>query len=152
MTDLTYDDAWLAEPRRRSRLRSALVVVLLAALVFLGGVEVQQRWGTSTASAAAGPSGMPGGGQLPSMARSSGSTSASTGSAAAATPAVIGTVTAADGDTWTVTDLGGAAHQVTVPDGLEVPSGTTVSITGEADDQGVVAATAVTVRPTSDQN
>jgi hypothetical protein len=161
MTDLSYDDAWLAEPRTRSRLRAALVVALLAALVFLGGVQVQQHWGS--AAAAAGPAGgMPAGmagmrGAAPGGNGQDVSDSGGTGqglsdsgtTATAAAPAVIGTVTAADGATWTVTDLGGTAHQVTVPDGLQVPAGTTVSITGEADAQGVVAATAVTVRPTS---
>ena len=61
----------------------------------------------------------------------------------------IGTVTAAKGTTWTVTDLGGTAHQVTVPKGLSVATGTTVSITGTADASGAVTATAVTVRATS---
>jgi hypothetical protein len=158
MTDLTYDDAWLAEPRTRSRLRTGLVVVLLAAVVFLGGVQVQQHWGASASAAPAGmPSGMAGmrsamGGGPSSTGSSSTGTSSTgaSGAGASATPAVIGTVTAADGAAWTVTDLGGTAHQVAVPEGLVVAAGTTVSIAGEADDQGVVTATAVTVRATTD--
>ena len=36
------EDAWLAEPRKRSRLRIGLVLVLAAALVFFAGVQVQK--------------------------------------------------------------------------------------------------------------
>jgi hypothetical protein len=161
--DNDLDDTWITETHRRSRVRWGLVGLLVAGLVFLGGVEVQQRWGAAATGGSGAPAGMtgamPGGGSFPGAAAggtaggassSGASSSGSSGtSATAAAPAVIGTVTAAQGTTWTVTDLGGTAHQVTVPAGLRVKSGATVSITGEADASGVVTATAVTVRTTS---
>ena len=39
--DGTWDEEWLAAPRRRSRTRPVLVLALGASLVFLAGVEVQ---------------------------------------------------------------------------------------------------------------
>jgi fibronectin-binding autotransporter adhesin len=170
MTDLSLDDAWLAEPSKRSRSRWLLVGLLVAALVFLGGVTVQKQYGGAAASAAGAPAGMGAGmgamrsgsgsaegfpamgGGAPGDTTSSSSSSSSAGSggsaAATDTPAVIGTVTAAKGTAWTVTDLGGTAHSVTVPSGVRVATGTTVSITGETDSSGAVTATAITIRPT----
>lgn len=159
-------DAWLAEPRRRSRWRRVLLVSLASSLVFLGGVEVQKQFGTAPASAApAGgfgsgrPEGFPAGG-LGGFGGGAGSspgaaTGGTTGSPDAAS-AVIGTVVAIDGDVWTVEDLGGTRHQITVTsarvnreeriDAAAVEVGATVDITGAEKKNGSLTASVVTVR------
>jgi hypothetical protein len=160
-----WDDAWLAEPVRRSRWRLVLAAALAASLVFLAGVEVQKAFGTSTASAASAPaggfpSGMPSG--LPSgMAAPGGATStddgagSSSSSEATTQTEVIGTVVARHGDVWVVEDLGGTRHRITVSDetrivresslsASDVRTGATVDITTTSDDAG--SAATVTVR------
>ncbi|MXG91150.1 hypothetical protein [Nocardioides flavescens] len=156
-TDRPDDEAWLAEPPRRSRVRRLLVALLLASCVFCAGATVQQRWGSTTAAlpaggatGAAGAMGRMGQGGPPGAAstdtESTGSASSTTTPSQDDAPAVIGTVTATDGTTWTVTDLGGTAHQVVVTADLRVGAGTTVSVVGTTDAQGLVTATSVTVR------
>ena len=115
------DPDWLAAPSHRSRGRVALLVCLAVLLVFLGGVEVQKRWGAADGEAtSAGPGGLtlPAGGTAPggqgSFTSGSGTPTESEGDSTSATPAVIGTVTALQGKTWTVTDLGGKDHIVKV--------------------------------------
>ncbi len=160
-----WDDAWLAEPVRRSRWRLMLVLALAASLVFLAGVEVQKAFGTSSggtsaASPAGGfPSGMPSG--LPSgMAAPGGATSTDDGSGSSSSGAttqteVIGTVVARHGDVWVVEDLGGTKHRITVSEetrivresslsASDVRTGATVDITTTSDDAG--SAATVTVR------
>ena len=140
-----------------------LVVLLAAALVFLGGVEVQRHFGATSSSndsAATGafpggglPTGFPAGG--PQGAQPDTSGSESSGSADEA--AVIGTVESVDGDVWTIKDLGGNVHKVTVPstvrivretsvDPAEVETGATVDIAGTSGDDGQVTATTITLR------
>ena len=58
-TSTLLDEEWLAAPRRRSRLRVLLAAALAAALCFLGGVEVQQRYGTETTTTSGLPDGFP---------------------------------------------------------------------------------------------
>lgn len=151
------DVAWLAAPRRRSRLRSALVVVLAVLLVFLGGVEVQKRWGTSSGSAVAGPSArsFPAGGfsGFPTGSTTGSTTGATTGATA---PAVIGRLTGIHGHTWTVQDLGGTSHRVLVTSATTVTRslgratgpirpGSSVTVQGTTHGH-TVTATAVTIR------
>lgn len=162
-------DAWLAEPRRRSRWRRVLLVSLASSLVFLGGVEVQKQFGTAPASAAraggfgagmpagfpaGGPGGFGGGTGSSTDAATGGSTGSTTGSPDAA--AVIGTLVAIDGDVWTVEDLGGTRHEITVTsarvnreeriDVAAVEVGATVDITGAEKKNGSLSASSVTVR------
>jgi hypothetical protein len=159
------DEEWLAAPTRRSRLRGVLVVLLAASLVFLAGVEVQRRFGDTSASspsAATGafPAGGPGGG-LPSGFPDSGAggtqpdTSGSSGTGDEA--AVIGTVESVKGEVWTIKDLGGKLHEVTVTstvrivressvDAADVETGATVDIAGTTGDDGEVTATSITLR------
>jgi hypothetical protein len=110
------DAAWLAAPTRRSRGRIVLVTAFAVLVVFLGGVEVQKRWGPTSSPAAndARPAAFSGGALgTPPIGGSSTSGTSSTGGGAS-TPAVIGTLTAVHGRTWTVKDLGGTSHRVKV--------------------------------------
>jgi hypothetical protein len=156
------DADWLAAPSRRSRFRIGAVVVLALLLVFLGGVEVQKRWGAADSSSTSGlPTGsFPTGGSFPatglgglptggSGTQNSGTTSGTT------TPAVIGTLTRIKGHTWAVKDLGGKAHTVKVTAKTTVtrsltqaatPIRTGTSVTVQGTTQGdQVAATAITI-------
>lgn len=164
-----FDEEWVSTTRRRSRWRLVLVVSLALALTFLGGVLVQKQFGAeSTTAAASGfPSGLPTGG-FPGGAIPGGT--GDTGSGAGApdggggqtggadtTAAVIGTVVSIDGDVWTVKDLGGTEHQITVPAtasvtkeqkiaASDVAVGTTVDVSGTTADSGELTASQITVR------
>lgn len=159
------DADWLAAPSRRFRIGA--VVLLAVLMVFLGGVEVQKRWGAGDSSStsglptgafptggsfpAGGLSGFPTGGTgTPSATQSDGTTSGTT------TPAVIGTLTRITGRTWTVKDLGGKTHSVTVTAKTTVTrslrqaatpirTGTSVTVLGTSGGD-TVAATAITIR------
>jgi hypothetical protein len=161
------DADWLAAPSRRSRFRIGAVVLLAVLVVFLGGVEVQKRWGADNSSAtsgrptdafptggafpAGGLSGFPTGGSgTPSATQDNGTTSGTT------TPAVIGTLIRVKGNTWTVKDLGGKTHTVkvgtktTVTRSLNqatasIRTGTSVTVQGTSHGD-TVAATAITIR------
>lgn len=160
-TDL-LDDAWLAEPRQRSKWRRVLALSLAASVVFLAGIEVQKEYGTQSAAAgrtgaltAGRPSGLPG-----ARSGAGAGTGAAAGTADSSTAdsstAVIGTVVAINGDVWTVEDLGGTKHRITVSsarvdreeqiDATAVELGDTVDITGAEDQGGDLTASAVTVR------
>lgn len=157
--DPLLDEEWLAAPAKRSRGRLILVALLAASVCFLGGAFTQKHYGASTTAAAGGaaglPDGFPGGGQgfpggaggfpgggtSDNQGQDSQSGTSGSGDAASATEAVIGNVVAIDGDTWTVEDLGGKRHQITVTDdttitreqtltGDQVAEGDTVNITG----------------------
>ncbi|MFN8193521.1 MAG: hypothetical protein U0R80_04465 [Nocardioidaceae bacterium] len=164
--DGTWDEEWLAAPRRRSRTRPVLVLALGASLVFLAGVEVQRHFGTAAASASASafPAGaMPSGGPPSGMAMPSGAAATSGGqpsdapatdTTAGAAGEVIGTVVAKHGSVWVVQDLGGTRHRVTVTGdtalvreqplaAAEVRRGATVDITLGSDG---ASADSVTVR------
>jgi hypothetical protein len=120
------DAEWLVGPARRSRGRMALVAALTVLLVFLGGVEVQKRWGSASSGASAGgfpsgtfarPQGATSGGAPTQLGAAIGSTAVGgTSTTGATTPAVIGTVTRIRAHTWTVKDLGGTSHVVKVTD------------------------------------
>jgi len=160
-TDL-LDEEWLVTPTHRSRLRAALVVLLAASLVFLAGVEVQRHFGSaSSASTSAATGAFPGGG-LPSGLPAAGGPQgtqpdASVSPGAGDEAAVIGTVASVKGDVWTIKDLGGTLHEVTVSstvrivressvDPAEVETGATVDIAGTTGDDGQVTATTITLR------
>jgi hypothetical protein len=161
------DEDWLSATPGRSRARLVLLGALVLSATFLGGVEVQRHYGTSgsTDSAAGGlpaglPSGFPGGGTFPGgvPGATTGSDQGGSGSTGSDTSAqVIGTLVAVKGDTWTVKDLGGTKHTITVDaetrvvreqqlDPADVPTGTTVDISGAAGSSGDVTATTITVR------
>jgi hypothetical protein len=156
-------DAWLATPPSRSRLRSVLLGLLAASLVFLGGVLTQKYLGTTPATSATGePGQLPGGAQLPDGVQLP-EGGAFPGAATDAAPAdgagddaVIGTVVAVRGDTWVVEDLGGQRHRVRVAAATDVVreaevavedvvEGARVDISG-ATDRGLLRAEDVTVR------
>jgi hypothetical protein len=141
------DADWLAAPSRRSRFRVGALVALAVLLVFLGGVEVQKRWGATDAPSTTGIS-FPTGAltRIPS-------TSSTTGSS---TPAVIGKLVRVKGHTWTVRDLGGKSHRVkvtamtTVTRSLAqatgpIRTGTSITVLGKTHGDAV-AATVVTIR------
>jgi hypothetical protein len=148
------DDQWLAAPSRRSRFRIAVLAALAVLLVFLGGVEVQKRWGTAATNPSARSAASPFGGSLPSGGFRSQTTPS--GATTGATPAVIGKVTGIHGHTWTVQDLGGKDHTVTVTARTTltrsvrratgpIRTGSTVTVQGSTRGHTVVA-TAITVR------
>ncbi len=164
------DEAWLAEPPKRSRLRLALMVALAASLVFLGGVEVQKHFGLAGDQAAGGQfaggqvaggraarGGLPGGGEAPGQGVAAGQAPAGGSDAAPASTAVIGTLESVDGTTWTVKDLGGNVHTITVGESVrivqesalgadEVKNGSTVNVSGTTDDEGEMQAATITIR------
>ena len=130
--DDVLDEEWLASTQRRSRFRSVLVLTLAAAVVFLGGVLVQQEFGsadsaeTSTGLPEGFPQGMPGGGGFPSGMPTSGSGPSGPATAETRT-SIVGKVVAIDGDVWTVEDLGGTTHQIVVTDDADIVRETKVS-------------------------
>jgi hypothetical protein len=163
------DADWLSAPSRHSRFRIGAVVALAVLLVFLGGVEVQKRWGAGDSSSTSGPptgsfpagasfpaggvSGLPTGGTgTPSGTQDKPTTSGTT------TPAVIGTLTRIRGDTWTVKDLGGKTHSVKVTAtttltrslaraSAPIRTGTGTGVTVQGTTQGdTITATAITLR------
>ena len=165
MTDIVIDDPmlddeWLAAPKKRSRLRTLLVVALAAAVCFLGGALVQKHYGTASTSAAdAGPGGFAGG-QLPeglAEGLAQGGLPADVGTATDDdSQSVIGEVVEVRGDVWIVEDLGGNRHEIQVGDATDVvressikPSqvkvGDPVDITG-TDNDGRLQADEVTLR------
>ncbi|MGC4113037.1 MAG: hypothetical protein QM747_21990 [Nocardioides sp.] len=160
------DEEWLAAPSRRSRARVGLLLLLAVLLVFLGGVEVQKRWGSdSTSGTGAVPSGAfrgapttSGSGTFgsPPTGASDSSDSSGAASTSSTTPAVIGKVTGIHGRTWTVQDLGGKDHTVTVTAETTltrplaratgpIRPGSSVTVLGTTHGKAVTA-TAITIR------
>ena len=153
------DDADFAElpPKRRvPTITKVLLVGILVAAGFSGGVMIQKNFGASSASSTSGfPSfadGIPAG--FPTGAGNGGSGG---GSTAASGPVVVGTVVSVSGNDVTVKDLGDATHvvHVTATTGLaatgvdwstSLKPGTTVSVNGTKADDGSVTATTVTQR------
>lgn len=145
--DPLLDEEWLAAPQRRSRLRTLLVLLLGASLLFLAGTQAQRQFGPSSSAGTAtafsppggaAPSGFPGGARPGGAGTGSGDsgTGASAGAGAGAgtgdvgstsTSALIGTVVSIKGDRWTVKDLGGKTHVVRVPTGTQVVRETPVA-------------------------
>jgi hypothetical protein len=160
------DDADFAElpPKRRMpTITKLLLVGILIAAAFSGGVMIQKNFGASSASSASGfpsfangipagfPTGAGGGGG------GSGNGGTGQGSTAASGPVVVGTVVSVTGEDVTVKDLGGATHvvHVTATTGLatagvdwstSLKPGSTVSVNGTKADDGSVTATTVTQR------
>lgn len=173
--DSLPDEEWLAAPQRRSRLRTILVLLLGASLLFLAGTQVQRHFGPSSASSGtaaaftpptgggAAPSGFPGGAAPGGAGTGSGDSgtgaSAGTGTGDAgstSTSSLIGTVVSIKGDRWTVKDLGGKTHVVRVPTSTQVvrethvaankvARGSTVDISGSTTG-GSLSASTITVR------
>jgi hypothetical protein len=128
--DPVLDEAWLAAPRHRSRLRVALAGLLAASVCFLGGALVQKHFGPETSATQAGPGGLPtgaggfpeglpgAGGGMPdgTSGQAPGPGTGGTGGEDDGTDAVVGTVVSIDGEVWTVEDLGGERHEVRVTD------------------------------------
>jgi hypothetical protein len=158
------DEDWLAAPTRRSRWRTTLLCALAAAVVFLGGVEVQKQFGSSATAASGRPAGFAGGlgggfaGGFPGATGGTGSTSTTTGGTAGSqsTSSVIGTVVSRHGTTWTIKDLGGTTHRVTVPatapltrqrpiKASRIKPGATVDVQGSTSG-GRLTATSITLR------
>ena len=153
------DDPWLAEPPKRSKLRLVLVILLAAAVVFYGGVEMQKRYGTGSSAAA---TGLPtrftppdGAGQLPGGATGDDSTD-DQGTGSSDSSSVIGTVVSLKGNRLVVRDFGGTKHTIvlgsdvrvvleTTGSAEDVKRGSTVQVDGQADDEGQVTATTITV-------
>jgi Domain of unknown function (DUF5666) len=122
--DTMLDEAWLAAPRHRSRLRIGLATLLAASVCFLGGALVQKHFGAESSATSTGPGGLPtGAGGFPEgfpgagqgIPGGTGDTSG-TGAPEKNRDAVVGTVVSIDGDVWTVEDLGGERHEVRVTD------------------------------------
>jgi hypothetical protein len=160
------DDADFAElpPKRRvSRITKVLLVGILVAAAFGGGVMIQKNFGASSTSS---PSGLPTfAGRVPAGFQTgaggggggAGNGGSGDGSTAASGPVVVGTVVSVSGNDVTVEDLGGAAHviHVTATTGLATAGvdwstslrpGSTVSVNGTKADDGSVAASTNTHR------
>jgi hypothetical protein len=161
-----FDEEWLSAAPRRSRARMLLLGGLVVAVSFLGGVQVQRHYGasdsagTSSGGLPAGmPDGFPAGGAFPGGTTGGSATGSGQGGGAesSADAQVIGTLVAVQGDTWTVKDLGGTKHTITVDaetrivreeqvDPADVPTGATVDVSGAAGGSGDVTATTITIR------
>jgi hypothetical protein len=160
------DDADFAElpPRRRMpTITKLLLVGILVAAAFSGGVMIQKNFGAGSASSPSGlptfaggiPAGFPtGAGGGGGGTRNGGS---GDGSTAASGPVVVGTVVSVSGNDVTIKDLGGATHivHVAATTGLatagvdwstSLKPGSTVSVNGTKADDGSVTATTVTQR------
>lgn len=129
LDDAMLDQEWLAAPTKRSRIRTILISVLAASVCFLGGAQVQKHFGADDSNSANGfaaPSGLPQSfsGSFPNG--QSGTTPQGSGTESD-TGSVIGKVVAIHGDTWTVKDLGGNRHTVTVGKDATVVRQSTVS-------------------------
>ena len=164
------DDADLAElpPRRRvPTITKVLLVGILVAAGFSGGVMIQKNVGASSANS---PTGFPdfaggppagfltgAGAGAGAGAGGGGGGGGGQGSTAVSGPVVVGTVVSVSGNDVTVKDLGGATHviHVTATTGLatagvdwstSLKPGTTVSVNGTKADDGSVAASTITQR------
>jgi hypothetical protein len=160
-----FDDEFGAPASRRrlSRFSTLLIAGIVIALAFTGGVLVQKRATSSSASTAGGlpnfgsggfPSGFPGAGG----GSGAGTSSGSTGSGSTSTvPVLVGTVVKASSTEVTIKDLGGTTHVVRTTDATKVTTVTTVPVTkltagqsvtvnGTKTSDGSVDATAVSAR------
>lgn len=151
--DEDADFAELPPKRRVPTITKVLLVGILVAAAFGGGVMIQKNLGASSSST---PSGFPSfaGGIPAGLPTGAGS---GQGSTAASGPVVVGTVVSVSGNDVTVKDLGGTTHvvRVTATTGLattgvdwstSLKPGSTVSVNGTKADDGSVNATTVTQR------
>jgi hypothetical protein len=164
--DTEVDDEFGTPPARHRRVPSItglLILGVLLALTFTGGVLTQKHHDAGTSASSTGFPGL-GAGGLPAGlgggapgAATSGGTGASGGSTATARPAVIGTVVKIAGQTMTVKDLGGKSHVIhltgttkatkTTTIALDaLKAGTTVTVSGTTSADGSVSATTITTR------
>jgi hypothetical protein len=149
--------------RRLSRITAGLVVAVVCALAFTGGVLVQKHHDASTTTATGLPSlgagGLPnfGAGGFPPGLGGAGSGSTAGGTSTASGPAVIGTVVAVHGNDITVKDIAGKTHVVhtTTSTSLvhqtdtslpRLTPGASITVDGAAASDGSIAATTVTTR------
>jgi hypothetical protein len=149
--------------RRPGKLMITLIVGIVAAVAFGGGVLVQKHYGTATTTAAAGAGGGAGGfrgfpgGAPPGAGGTATGGSATSGGTTAAGPSVVGTVTKVSGTTITVKNFAGKTYTVKVPAGSTISlsssleltglkAGTTVSVVGTTAADGSVTASAVTAQ------
>lgn len=162
------DDADFAEltPKRGvPAITKLLLVGILVAAGFSGGVMIQKNFGASSASLSTGlpgftgeiPAGFPTGAGAATGDGGASDGGNGEGSTAASGPVVVGTVVSVSGNDITVEDLGGATHVVHVTEttGLatagvdwstSLKPGSTVSVNGTKADDGSVTATTVTQR------
>jgi hypothetical protein len=139
------DDGWDAPAKKTSKLTLLLVGGVVVALGFGAGVLVQKNHDAALV-----------GGALRARPAVAGAPAGRVqgGDRAGGPPAVVGTVSAVSGTTLTVTDGGGTAVTVSVPDTATVTSsgighpkvGDPVSVSGTKGADGDVTATSVTVR------
>jgi len=139
-----------------------LLVGVLMAAAFTGGVLVQKNHDKGLTAAATGlPAGFaagafPGAG-AGGLGGGAGGGTGATGNAATTGPVLVGTVVSVSGATVTVKDFGGATHQVSTTGTTTVTkqdlkkltdlvAGDAVSINGTRATDGKVAATAFTIR------
>jgi hypothetical protein len=162
MQEQDFDDEFGGPPaaRRVPPLTALLAVGVALALAFTSGVLTQKHHDASASSASArsAPTGgfAPGGlGRGGNQAAAGGGTAG--GGSTAAGPAVIGTLVKTDGKTATVQDLGGKQHLVHLTASTTatrtttlaltaLKPGATVTVTGTANADGSIGATAITVR------
>lgn len=148
MTDALMAEEWLAAPRKRSRVRAALVVLLAAAVCFLGGALVQKHLGSTDAGASGAASGPPAMSSmqlpqgLPDLSQAGGAQGSTGASSPGGSDHVIGEVVAVRKGSWVVRDLGGKRHRIPVTDDTavvretkgstdDVEVGDTVDISGD---------------------
>ena len=160
------DDEFGTPPARHRRLppvTGLLVLGVVLALTFTGGVLTQKHHDAGTSASSSGfpelgaggfPAGLGGG---PPSGATSGDTGASGGSPTTTGPAVIGTVVKVVGQTMTVKDLGGKSHVIHLTDTTRatktttidldaIKAGTTVTVSGTTSADGSVSAATITTR------
>jgi len=151
--DPDFDEEADVAPRRRvGWITRGLVVGILLALAFTGGVLVQKHHDAQTTAGS-----LPAfaGGAFPGFGSTAAGGSGSQGNSSA--PAVIGTVVSVHGNRIIVRDLNGTNHIVETTDATTITrsteitvskltAGTTVVVVGTQRGDGTTSATAVTVR------
>ena len=160
---MTTDTIDLEEelPRRERRrlvtpVGIAAAVVVIAALGFLGGVEVQKSRGGSSAPTGrfAGAGGFPGAGARTGAPGAAGGAGGTGGGAAQQTDATVGEVSSVDGKTIYVDDAtgntvkvklakGGKVTRTAVTGASSIHPGDTVIVQGEAASSGTVVASSI---------
>jgi hypothetical protein len=165
-TDVDVDDEFGTPPARHRRIppvTGLLVLGVMLALTFTGGVLTQKHHDAGTSAASSGFPGLGAGGFPAGLgggapgAATSGGTGATGGTTTTAGPAVIGTVVKVVGQTMTVKDLGGKSHVIhltgttkatktTTVDLDALKAGTTVTVSGTTSADGSVSAATITTR------
>jgi hypothetical protein len=162
-TDVDDNEFGTPPPRHRRvpPITGLLVLGVVLALTFTGGVLTQKQHDAGTSASGTGfpnlgAGGFPTGLGAPGAATSGGS-GASGGSTTTSGPAVIGTVVKVVGQTMTVKDLGGKSHfihltgttkatKITTIDLDALKTGTTVTVSGTTSADGSVSAATIATR------